>query len=218
MRGTPEEHPVGIRRMLEDEVSEVVAIHMESFRGFFLAALGPRFLDAFYKGVLRDDSGLAFVAIGDREVLGFIAGSIEPSGFYRRLLKNHWWEFGIAALPASLKHPKSIVKVMRAIRHPAAQPSAPGSSKVFSVAVSPHFEGRGIGRMLFSRFSKEASSRGAVVLSLETDAEDNERVNAFYRSLGLKVSREYTTPEGRRMLEYLLDLDLDLERGAKTHG
>ena len=193
--------------MTKADVPEVVVVHAESFEGFFLTSLGPRFLTAFYTGLLRDETGFAFVVESDGRVVGFVAGSTVPAGFYRRLLRKRWWVFAVAALPLMLRHPKTAKRVLRAVSHPRSEPSAPGVAKIFSIAVHPSFEKRGIGRTLIDKSVEESFSRGSMVLSLETDADGNEKTNAFYRSVGFQGSREYTTPEGRRMIEYVLDLE-----------
>ena len=41
-----------------------------------------------------------------------------------------------------------------------------------------------------------------VYITLETDAENNEAANVFYRKNGFVQAREYVTREGRRMIEY----------------
>ena len=71
--------------------------------------------------------------------------------------------------------------------------------------VAPEFQGKGIGKLLVSRWVKEAYSRGAKGCYLTTDAEKNESVNSFYRSLGWMIESTYVTPEGRRMNRFVYD-------------
>jgi ribosomal protein S18 acetylase RimI-like enzyme len=68
-------------------------------------------------------------------------------------------------------------------------------------------QGRGIGRALVERWVEEVKRRGYTGCYLTTDANDNDKINNFYRKLGWKIESTYTTPEGRLMNRYILDLD-----------
>jgi len=52
---------------------------------------------------------------------------------------------------------------------------------------------------------QEVRRRGATGCYLTTDAEDNDKVNAFYQSLNWRIDSAYLTPEGRRMNRYIYD-------------
>jgi len=194
-----------IRVMRPSDVNRVVAIHLATFRGFFLSSLGPRFLGVYYRCAATDPSVVALVAERD-EPVGFAVGSIEPRGFYRRILRRHWPSFLAASIPAVLRHPGSAVRVMGALRHPATQPADDGVAVLFSLGVAPESQSKGIGRRLVEDMAHETRARGARALRLETDAHANERVLAFYEGLGFQEIGRYTRPEGRAMVEYELDL------------
>ncbi|RLC98294.1 MAG: GNAT family N-acetyltransferase, partial [Chloroflexota bacterium] len=73
-------------------------------------------------------------------------------------------------------------------------------------AVLPAEQGKGIGQKLVHAFLKRASMQGARQVDLTTDLDDNEGTNLFYRQLGFRLERSFTTPEGREMNQYLIDL------------
>jgi hypothetical protein len=73
------------------DISKIVTLHLHSFPDFFLTFLGPAFLRELYTATLEDDSGIGFVALNGEDILGFVTGTAEPSGFYRRLLRQRWW-------------------------------------------------------------------------------------------------------------------------------
>jgi hypothetical protein len=54
-------------------------------------------------------------------------------------------------------------------------------------------------------FLAESRQRGLDAVNLTTDGDDNEATNQFYQSTGFSLART-TTPEGRRMNEYLIQL------------
>jgi hypothetical protein len=59
---------------------------------------------------------------------------------------------------------------------------------------------------LAGAFLEESRRRGLGQIDLTTDRLDNNAVNGFYRELGFVCERCYTTPEGREMNEYVVDL------------
>ena len=72
-----------------------------------------------------------------------------------------------------------------------------------SLAVDPRTQRSGAGKALVAAFVDGAAARGAKAIVLTTDRTGNDAVNAFYRGQGFTVAREYRTPEGRPMNEYI---------------
>jgi len=75
-----------------------------------------------------------------------------------------------------------------------------------SLCVDPGSQRRGVGKSLVDAFLGEARRRGLRSVVLETDAEENETVNAFYGRQGFVLVRRFRTPEGREMNEYVREL------------
>ena len=187
-------------------VGEVVDVHLAAFQGFTLSILGARFLKEFYKGVLHDPTGIAFVIADQQDLVGFVAGSTQPNGFYRRLLVRKWWRFGFAALPAVLSNPRLLPRILRALSMPNEPLPHPNCATLMSIAVNPALQSQGAGKRLVSAFLEEAATRGLEAVSLKTDAEGNEKVNQFYINSGFELFRTFSTPEGRLMNEYVFYL------------
>ena len=135
-----------------------------------------------------------------------MAGSAQPAGFYRRLLRKRWWRFGAAALPAVLKKPSACLRLFRALAMPEQVTQASGRGTLMSIAVLPGAQSQGLGRSLVAAFLAEAARRGLRQVDLTTDKVNNDPVNAFYLRQGFSCSRSYCTPEGRAMNEYVIDL------------
>ncbi len=81
---------------------------------------------------------------------------------------------------------------------------------LMSVAVAPDAQGGGIGKLLINAFLAEAKNRGVQQVNLTTDKVNNESVNAFYQKLGFNKIASFTTPEGREMNEYLIEIPSEL--------
>jgi ribosomal protein S18 acetylase RimI-like enzyme len=195
-----------IARMDQNEVPAVIDVHLRSFPGFFLTFLGSAFLRELYLATIEDLSGIGFVAKDGTWILGFVTGTAQPAGFYRRLLQKRWWRFGLAAVRPALKQPSIIPRLLRAFSMPtqAAQQGKHGT--LMSLAVHPDAQDRGIGQSLVTAFLREASQRGLEQVDLTTDRDNNDSVNRFYERLGFVCARSFTTPEGRAMNDYLIDL------------
>jgi len=201
-----------IREMNLSDVPSVVNVHLESFMGFFLSSLGTHFLRELYKSILMDETRIALVCTNEREVLGFVAGSTHPVGFYGRALKRNWRGFVIASIFPILKNPMMAIRILRRLIAKRETRFDNGFALLMSVAVNPNRQGNGIGRQLVSKFLEEAGSRGCLSVTLTTDALGNDTVNRFYRSMKFQLSKEFITSEGRIMNEYVYTLNR--ERGA----
>src|SRR4030066_1450121 len=107
-----------IRQMTKSDIERVVDIHLQVFKGFFLAFLGPRFLTILYSAIVDDPTGISLLAHDEQNTYGFVVGTSEPSGFYRRLIKYKFWKFGIASLQPVVKKPKILPRLIRALLLP----------------------------------------------------------------------------------------------------
>ena len=193
--------------MKSDDVEAVVRVHLESFPSFFLSFLGPHFLRLYYSGVCSASEGIAFVYLNAKgEPGGFVAGTINPRGFYSRLLKRQWLRFALASVMAICRRPKTIRRIARAFFHPSENPNGEDVAGLFSIGVMPELQGTGAGKQLVLRFLEEARTRGCTKVFLTTDRDNNDRVNIFYQKLGFAVRRQYETPEGRRMNECWIEV------------
>jgi len=193
-----------IRPMEPRDVEAVSAVHLAAFPGFFLAFLGARFLREIYRALVADEECIAYVAVDDGRVIGFVAGST-TAGFYRRAAKRRWFRFALASAGAFLRKPSIAPRLLRALYAPP-RPAAEGAL-LMALAVDPALQRSGAGRLLTRAFVEGARRRGAAAVVLTTDKLGNDAVNAFYRAQGFTVTGEFTTPEGRTMHEYILTID-----------
>lgn len=198
-----ENNQSGISRMNNSDIDDVVDVHLSSLPGYFLSELGKNFLKAYYEGLSNNRRGITLVFRDDKgEVLGFTTGVIDPSGFYSDLLKKSWYRFLLAAIPAVLKNPRIIPRLLRAFNKPVEASSGDQFVEWTSWAVRPTAESKGIGRKLAKGFDREARSRGCSDVILYVDKYGNDKVNRFHQSCGFKLSKTFTTKEGRVMNEY----------------
>jgi ribosomal protein S18 acetylase RimI-like enzyme len=200
---------VATRAATPADLPAVVRVHQAAFPGFFLTRLGPGFLRAYYRLVLDYPGGVLAVAAEDGVVTGFVAGFLDPPGFYR-CLRAGAWRFVLPLLGRVLTRPALAPEILRGLRRsgghalPAPCPGTP--AELSSVGVDPAREGRGAGQALVGYFIAEMTARGAGWIGLSTDADDNARVNRFYQRLGFHLAETYVQPPDRSMHAYTLSL------------
>jgi len=196
-----------VRKVTLQDIESIVDVHIESFPGFFLSALGAPFLRHFYAGIASAREGIAFVYLNDAgRPAGFVAGTSNPRGFYSRLLKRSWYKFAFASLVPILKKPAIATRIARALLHPSENPPGEDVTGLYSIGVLPELQGTGAGKKLVQAFLDEARGRGCRRVFLTTDHDKNDAVNAFYAGLGFSVERTFATPQGRKMNEYWITL------------
>ena len=196
-----------VKIMEPKDTPTVVDVHLQSFPGFFLSTLGRKFLTLFYRGVLDANEGIAFVYLNSAgQPAGFVAGTSNPRGFYKRLLRRDWLKFCFASIGTCLRNPGAVRRIARGLLHPGQNPVGDDVAGLFSIGVLPELQGTGAGKALVHAFLDETRERVCSRVFLTTDRDDNEPVNRFYANLGFVIEREYTTPEGRNMNEYWITL------------
>src|SRR5665811_1624133 len=181
-----------IKPMMPENVDDVVSIHLESFPGFFLSFLGRRFLTLYYSGICSAEEGLGFVFLNsDYELIGFVAGTTNPRGFYTRLLKRYWLRFSLASVGAILRKPSSARRIGRALYHSEQNPVGSEVAGLFSIGVHPELQDVGAGKELVTAFLEESKAKGCTRVFLTTDRDNNKIVNDFYQNIGFIIKSQF---------------------------
>jgi ribosomal protein S18 acetylase RimI-like enzyme len=199
---------IEIVEMADRHVAEVVAVHLQSFRGFFLSSLGPRLLRLLYREILKDQRQVAIVAESPfGPVAGFAVGVTDQTGFYSRLARRRWPAFAAACIGRAARSPSIIPRLLRAFNRPSSSKVAAAPALLLSIAVRTDHRRCGVGSLLLDGFLSRMRRRRAAAVCLVTDAEANDAANALYQRKGFHIARVYETREGRRMNEYVIDLE-----------
>lgn len=186
------------------DLSGIVSLHVEAFPGFFLTSLGCGFLEELYRGFLTHPSGICLIARLSGGVAGFAAGTSQPDIFFRDLRRRRGAFFLAKAIPAVLVNPLPVTrKLIYAVRYRGETPvSISPGALLSSIGVSEGATGSGISGELIKAFEVEAIRRGLTSVYLTTDANNNERVNAFYRKHGYQVLDCFIQNGIRKMFRY----------------
>ena len=183
-------------------IKQVVQIHLDTFKGFFLTFMGRGFLNCLYRCYCQyKESGL-LVAFEDESPIGFLAYSGDYSGLYKFMIKRKLIPFAWFSLGAFIRKPKVFIRLIRAFLKSDDVKRDEKYVELASIGVKPEFKSRGIGSFLISGLKKIIDYDRYSYISLETDAENNEQVNHFYIKNDFILERTYETREGRKMNEY----------------
>jgi dTDP-4-amino-4,6-dideoxygalactose transaminase/ribosomal protein S18 acetylase RimI-like enzyme len=191
-----------IRQMEADDVHGVVKTHLDAFAKFFLSFLGPRFLRQFYAAIVNDQAGVAMVAMENGDVIGFAAGTTEPTGFYRRFLRRRFAAVSVSLVVPLVRRPSTMIAVTRRALRRTRGTEVPPGAELMSLAVADSHQNKGVGSALLKSFIDAVRNAGMRGVWLVTDAADNERVNRFYETAGFQRTRSFTNSEGRQLHEY----------------
>ena len=183
-------------------IKQVVNIHLDTFKGFFLTFMGKGFLRHMYQAYTMHESSRLLIAEDQGKVIGFLAYSSALSGLYKYMLKKRLLAFAWYSLGAFIRRPKIFRRLIRAFLKPSESAREEKYVKLTSIGVSPSEKTKGVGSKLLDEMKKLIDFSEYAYISLETDAEDNEIANKFYLKNGFKFIEEYETKEGRKMNEY----------------
>lgn len=203
----PANQDIAYRPLHRSDAPAAARLHYRAFPGFFLSSLGPRFLAQLYRGYASDPTSFGTVATKGDVLVGVYVGTTDPRGFYGRLLRRRLGGFAITSALAALHHPTSIPRLLRAVGYRGDGPAQkPNYALLASICVDPASRGLGVGKQLLRDFAETAAKLGAPGAYLQTDAVNNDAVNRLYQASGWELADSYTTPEGRHMNRYEIEL------------
>ena len=193
-----------------NDIDSIASLHKGAFPGFFLSLMGERFLGEYYRLVLEGDDGIVLVGEDEGGLVGFVAGSVDPAGFYRRMSANKF-RLILPIVAAAIRRPVLLGRIVfniRKIRREGRSGNLyeQSTAELTSIAVDPRCGGRGVGGGLLTAFLEYTRELESKKVRLTTDTDDNDPVNAFYVANGFLLCDTKVTSRGRRMNVYEIDL------------
>lgn len=197
-----------VRPMEARDIAEVAELHRTALPDWFLVAAGRRFLEMFYAEALKTGE-IAYVAVQEGLVAGFVMGSVRPRAFSRSLLRSRALDLLLAGGVATAMSPRSWARVAAAAMKPFVGEATGDvrAATLMFVAVATWIESAGVGRRLVDAFVREADRRGADRITLTTRVFNNERANRFYRRLGFESVAVRRRGDREWVRDYQLNLD-----------
>src|ERR1700681_348296 len=102
-----------IRKILKEDLHEVVEVHKVSFKGFFLTELGDHFLKVYYDCVRKDDRGIVIGFYHERQLYGFCAATVLSKGFNTHLVKRNILRFSLIGIWLLFTRVPSLVRLLK---------------------------------------------------------------------------------------------------------
>lgn len=184
--------PVEVRRGSPADARRAAELHAGQIAEGFLSQLGPAFLERLYRRIARTDSSFLLVAAEGDRVVGFLAGSCDVGGLYRRFLVRD----GVAAALGAWRNLlRAWPRALETLRHGGSDEVAAGGAELLSVAVDPAARGRGVGGALVAAFVAELGRRG-VGSGHVVVAADNASAISLYERGGFVRSRTFELHPG----------------------
>ena len=195
------------RSLYKNEYRDVADLHIKAFSDFFLTSLGAGFLRVYYKASLKSNESLAICAIDENgDMQGFCIGCILSKGYHMRLIMKNIFMFSYVAIRIIFSNPGSLVRLFKNLNKHSDPADKGDYSELLSIAVSPSYEGSGIGKNLIKNFEEEAKTRNCKRIALTTDYFNNEKVLSFYKKLGYEVFYEFISYPNRKMVKLIKNL------------
>ena len=198
---------ITIRTANPEDIPAIVDVHIQAFPGFFLTLMGRPFLRLLYQGFMQSRQGMVHVAVNAQgHVVGFVAGTSQPQGFFKQLLVKQWFRFGLAAVWPLLRRPSLVgVKLWSALFYRGESlPDLPNAALLSSLGVHPQAHRQGLGRQLVAAFVAWSLRQGCPAVYLTTDQSNNTKANAFYLECGFQLAGTCKRPPNRILNRYLL--------------
>lgn len=197
-----------IRKATLNDVGNIVSIHLESFKDFFLSSLGRRFLTLYYSSFINSEEGVVYCATRDNVLVGFSACSYVSSGFNVSLIKKSLFKYGIEAIRLLFTKPGALVRLVKNLNKESSDTAIKDNghyAELYSIAVSPLCQGEGVGKLLLTTTEGDVVTHNDQI-SLTTDYYNNDKTIAFYKTLGYENYYEFTTYPNRKMWRMIKNL------------
>jgi ribosomal protein S18 acetylase RimI-like enzyme len=189
-----------IKKVLKEEISQVVEAHKNSFKGFFLTELGDRFLSIYYDSVRRDEKGVLLGFYDEGQLYGFCAATTLSKGFNTHLIKGNLFRFALVGIRLLFTRVPSLIRLFKNFSKTSAASNDTGEyAELLSIGVSDKKQGQGIGKKLLIQLENEMKLKGCLKLSLTTDYNDNVKAIQFYIGLGYDIYYDFIAYPNRKM-------------------
>ena len=197
-----------IRKASPNDVREIVNIHQNAFKDFFLTSLGTDFLMFYYSSFITNSETVCLVAVQDNdEVVGFSAATMKSKGFNMRLIRSNIMAFFGWSCKMLFSNPKALVRLVKNLTKKSETVADNEEyAELFSIGVSTSCQGKGVGSLLLTETETLMGKHGVSSLSLTTDYNNNNSTIAFYQRNGYRVLYKFTAYPNREMYRFIKDL------------
>lgn len=199
---------MNVRPVMEEDIPDIIKIHVSSFKDFFLTSLGDEFLKIYYKAYIKNPNALLLCIEDDsRNVVGFAAAAIDSVGFNKKLILYSPLAFLFISIKLILSRPRALLRLLKNFTKRNETIEDDGDyAELFSIAVSPNQQGKGIGKLLLASSEDYVRSKNIAKMSLTTDYYNNDKTIRFYQAMGYHELYEFIAYPNRKMYRFIKEL------------
>ena len=154
-----DKHRVMVEEMSDSNIEAVVELHIECFKDSFLASLDRDVLTRMYENYVTSELGRAYMYVEDEELVGLVAGVINPSVYYSQMLKKRGVHVLWSVMKRAFREPKILVSMARrdlsGFFRPDESEDAYRKASLDVICVKQEYRGGGIGQQLAEVFLDE---------------------------------------------------------------
>jgi ribosomal protein S18 acetylase RimI-like enzyme len=181
--------------MKQSDIDEIMRIHRESFPDYRSSKLGEPFLYRMYQWYVLFHPHLAFVAVLDEKIVGFVTGAAGNAGRTRYTFWHILW--GLLSHPGLLleteiregwqSHVRQLVSRKREQHQLDRIQAVRFKITLDSIAVAPDARRKGVAMELVKAFERAATKQGATLLGLGVES-NNVGARRFYELCGWQLA------------------------------
>lgn len=161
-----------IKEISSFQLTRVINIHAQALSDDVLPNLGKKILQSFYESTIHDESQRLFGAFLSDELLGFFLISKSSAGIGKIILSR---KGAIEVIKLMIFKPKIFyIGLMQAFRK---LNVVDDSAEISFIAVSPNYQGQGIGKKMLIYANQWCFERGILFLQTKTA---NQSLREFY--------------------------------------
>ncbi|WP_455962602.1 GNAT family N-acetyltransferase [Bacteroides bouchesdurhonensis] len=198
---------VVIQKATDKDVRDIVSIHIDAFKDFFLTSLGRDFLSFYYSCFIKSNEGVVMLAKEGESVLGFSAATSICKGFNSRLIKQNFFAFVCLSIRLLFTNSKALLRLVKNLtKKSGIVEDDEDYAELYSIGVLSQGQGKGVGKKLLKETENAISRLNGGKISLTTDYYNNEKTIAFYKKMGYAVLYEFVTYPNRKMYRMIKNL------------
>jgi len=177
-----------ITSLSKEDINDIAKIHLEALSQDFLPSLGKKFLEVFYKGVLKVPNSFALISKDNNTITGFIIGTSNMTNFFKKVIKSKAVYLSFIVFIKIINNPKIIKNVIDSLFYTANE-KGPAAELVI-IAIDNNYRGKNIGKELVKALEFELNNIGVKEYKVSV-TNNNEGANLFYNKLGFKLYESF---------------------------
>jgi ribosomal protein S18 acetylase RimI-like enzyme len=184
------------------DVKALASMHRDVFPDYFLSHLGQKAVEAFYADIIRG-SGTHFssIAQSNGQLIGFVAGTSDSAGFFRKLYHDHFVDMALGVLQGIFTDAvfckqlwdrrSHVLRALqsRFLKEPATTTPHPVSKvpvRLLSIGVLANQRKPGVAESMLNHFLQQLDAAGIREVGLSV-FDSNQRAVRFYEKTGWQV-------------------------------